>query len=452
MIKRRLLITHVILISACYLAGCSTKNEASNQKQSTIEYETSVQSLSEQDIRQKEENDPMNISDLTQQSSQSVTIDYAIESNENIQNFSYSLLSQTLNDKNPVLSPLSAYLALSMVGCGADGATKDEFYEVLGADMMAISDDTMNRLPTKGDLLNISIANSVWIDDEFTVNDTWIGTIKSLMDAEAFQTDLSTAETMTHINRWIDTNTNGLIDKMLEKPLDSETRIALLNTVYFKGKWQFPFKFTDTYKETFYINRAQNTTEQVDMMNMYLKEIAYLSNDFTEGVILPYQNNNNENLAFIALKPTDESSIRDVYHKLTKTVINDLIGNKQTRRVNLKLPKFEITFDIELNESLKNMGLQDCFDEVKANFNQMGQTKTGYNLYISLVRQKAKIIVDEEGTEAAAATEIAMAEGCCLIVDEPYDIFFNEPFLYMIMDMDQNIPLFLGILDTPVQH
>ena len=72
------------------------KNEASNQKQSTIEYETSVQSLSEQDIRQKEENDPMNISDLTQQSSQSVTIDYAIESNENIQNFSYSLLSQTL--------------------------------------------------------------------------------------------------------------------------------------------------------------------------------------------------------------------------------------------------------------------------------------------------------------------------------------------------------------------
>ena len=98
------------------------------------------------------------------------------------------------------------------------------------------------------------------------------------------------------------------------------------------------------------------------------------------------------------------------------------------------------------------MGLQDCFDEVKANFNQMGQTKTGYNLYISLVRQKAKIIVDEEGTEAAAATEIAMAEGCCLIVDEPYDIYFNEPFLYMIMDMDQNIPLFLGILDTPVQH
>ena len=257
---------------------------------------------------------------------------------------------------------------------------------------------------------------------------------------------------MTHINRWIDTNTNGLIDKMLEKPLDSETRLALFNTVYFKGKWQYPFKFTDTYKETFYINKAQNTTEQIDMMNMYLKEIAYISNDFTEGVILPYQNNNNENLAFIALKPTDESSIRDVYHKLTKTVINDLIGNKQTRRVNLKLPKFEITFDIELNESLKNMGLQDCFDEVKANFNQMGQTKTGYNLYISLVRQKAKIIVDEEGTEAAAATEIAMAEGCCLIVDEPYDIYFNEPFLYMIMDMDQNIPLFLGILDTPVQH
>ena len=173
----------------------------------------------------------MEAADLTEQTAQHVTIDYNIESYESIQKFGHDLLMQSIQDQNPVLSPVSAYLALSMAGCGADGATREEFYNVLGKDMMTLSDDMMNTLAAEGDLLKLVIADSVWIDDRFIVDDTWIGTVGSLMDAEIYQEKLSTEETMKKINHWIDDRTSGLIDQMLEQPLNEAVRLALINTV-----------------------------------------------------------------------------------------------------------------------------------------------------------------------------------------------------------------------------
>ena len=368
----------------------------------------------------------MEAADLTEQTAQHVTIDYNIESYESIQKFGHDLLMQSIQDQNPVLSPVSAYLALSMAGCGADGATREEFYNVLGKDMMTLSDDMMNTLPAEGDLLKLVIADSVWIDDRFIVDDTWIGTVGSLMDAEIYQEKLSTEETMKKINHWIDDRTSGLIDQMLEQPLNEAVRLALINTVYFKGKWEIPFDANDTRREEFYLNGDRDTAVQVDMMNLYLTD-----------------------LAFVALKPTENGDVREVYRELTREVMDDILVNKKTETVNLKLPKFELTFDKVLNDSLSDMGLTECFDMEKANFDQMGKTLDGDNLFIGLVRQKAKIIVDEEGTEAAAATEVLMACGAAMEPQEYREVYFDEPFVYMIMDMERGIPLFMGILDDP---
>ena len=185
------------------------------------------------------------------------------------------------------------------------------------------------------------------------------------------------------------------------------------------------------------------------MMNLYATEVDYIANDFAEGVILPYQNDGNQNMAFIALKPTDNTNVRDIYGRLTGRDIQDMIVNKQTALVNMKLPKFEIIFDKNLTECLKNMGLTQCFDVEKANFDQIGKAESGENLYIGLVRQKAKIIVDEEGTEAAAVTAVLMMCAGALEPEETKELYFNEPFIYMIMDMDNDMPLFIGILDNP---
>ncbi len=438
MVKKGIFIIITVIAVVCVFSACARKAEKMSVVPETEE----------------KKNDSLEAESIpsTENITQSVCIDYTIESYKNVQKFAYDLFAQHIDSENPVLSPVSAYLALSMAGCGAEGTTKEEFYNVLGNDLLSLSDDMMNRFLATGNILNLSIANSAWIDDAFVANDTWLGTVKSLMDAEIFQEDLSTEQTMNKVNSWINDKTNGLIDIMLSEPLTEQTRLALLNTVYFKGKWEVPFESQNTQSEVFYLQKEQEKEKQVDMMNLYLTELEYLSNDFMEGVLLPYQKsdeNSNNSFAFIALKPTGESDIREVYQKLTDEVISDILVNRQTETVNLKLPKFEVTFDKKLNESLINMGLSECFNEGKANFEQLGKTIHNDTLYINLIRQKAKIIVDEEGTEAAAATEVLMMARGVMITDSK-ELYFNEPFIYIIMDMETEVPLFVGILDNPI--
>jgi serpin B len=391
---------------------------------------------------------------------------------ESVQKFGYDLFRQNMQEKNPILSPLSVYLTLAMAGCGADGTTKAEFIKVLGDNMSSFSADIINIFSVKEEDMNLSIANSAWIDRKFTVNETWTNTIKSLMGADVFLTELPSYETMNNINRWVAMQTNGLIDQMLTEPLEPKERIrlALFNTIYFKGKWENPFKASDTHKEDFYVldegkeNCLRRRSIQVDMMRNKTAELEYVSNDFAEGVILPYltnqrmhfgfsdcQNTGKEHckrLGFFALKPKTRYSVRDVYNKLSKCIIRKMLSNRKWESIDLKLPKFKSTFDVNLVESLTKIGLTECFNENKANLSLMGKDAiTGSTLFVSLVRQNAVLKVDEEGTEAAASTELL---GCLRAMLRPQkELYFNEPFLYMILDMERELPLFIGILDNP---
>ncbi len=391
---------------------------------------------------------------------------------ESVQKFGYDLFQQNMQEKNPILSPLSVYLTLAMAGCGADGTTKAEFIKVLGDNMSSLSADIINIFSVKEEDMNLSIANSAWIDRKFTVNETWTNTIKSLMGADVFLTELPSYETMNNINRWVAMQTNGLIDQMLTEPLEPKERIrlALFNTIYFKGKWENPFKASDTHKEDFYVldegkeNCLRRRSIQVDMMRNKTAELEYVSNDFAEGVILPYltnqrmhfgfsdcQNTGKEHckrLGFFALKPKTRYSVRDVYNKLSKCIIHKMLSNRKWESIDLKLPKFKSTFDVNLVESLTKIGLTECFNENKANLSLMGKDAiTGSTLFVSLVRQNAVLKVDEEGTEAAASTELL---GCLRAMLRPQkELYFNEPFLYMILDMERELPLFIGILDNP---
>lgn len=466
MIKKSIIVTLLTVTVAISFSGCANRSSGNfirpAAEQSQADDSTKEENSMEINRIEPDVEKPENFTDLTENTATGVGIDYVIDSYESVQKFGYDLFAQNIQDKNPVLSPVSAYLALSMAGCGADGTTKDEFYRVLGNDMLSLSDDMMNILPEEGELLKLSLGNSAWIDDEFVIEDEWLGTIKSLMDAEAFQTNLSTKEAVNRMNSWIFDKTNGMIDQMIESPFEDMARLVLFNTVYFNGKWEMPFEAENTHLEDFYIDKAQNVVGQTDMMNLYNTYMDYIANDFAEGVVLPYQNNMEEGilphqsvpyrepkLAFIALKPVNNGDIRDVYSRLTPESIETMLHNRQSELVDLKLPKFEITFDKELNKSLSGMGLTECFDAERADFSQMGKTQGDGRLHISLVRQKAKIIVDEEGTEAAAVTEIGMRDGGVISLESSRELYFNEPFLYIIMDMSRELPLFIGILDNP---
>lgn len=371
-----------------------------------------------------------------------------VDSYDALQKFSYDFFANNIDTENPVFSPLSAYVAMSMTGCGANANTKTEFENVLGSEMMDISSDLMHSYYSDGELFKLYLANSVWIDDEFEVRNEWIMDVASDLKCDVYQTDISTVEAMEGMNNWIEEKTNGMIKDMLREPLEEASKLALFNSVYFKSKWQSPFEAGDTFGGEF--TCADNTVVNTKMMHKSEEELDYIKNDFCDGIMLPYKGEDSGlNLAYIALKPTSDSNIRDILPKMTKQVMTDLIKNNQTKLVNLTLPKYTIECDKQLNDSLIDMGISDAFDSKKADFSNMGTAAINENLFISLVKQRTKIIVDEEGTEAAAVTETIMALGCALREEDPIEVKFDKPFMYLIMDTDRNIPLFMGIYDRP---
>lgn len=427
-IKMKIMISFaiIIIVVACVLGACANTQAKEVKIQEEPESKSNIK-------------DDKNIQE----------IDSDTDFYKELRDFNYILFNEIAGEENVVLSPISAYLALSMAGFGANGDTESEFHRVLGENMTEVSSNIMNCFSENSEDMTLSLANSAWLDTRFGVNQTWLDTIHSIPNAESFQIKLSDMDTMNKMNRWVEDKTNGLIEQMIEDPFDESTGLVLFNALYFKAEWSMPFESHMTNTEDF--NLANGEQVKVDMMHKNRAELEYISNDFAEGVILPYSsvNQSNNTFAFIALK-SKEGNTSELRNKITDEVISGLLDNSQLEMVNLKLPKFEVTLDKELNTFLQNMGLKTCFDVEKADFSRIGESENGDTLYIDLVRQKAKIIVDEAGTEAAAVTEVMMKYRSAMpVMEEPLEVFFDEPFLYMIMDIENEIPLFIGIMDNP---
>ncbi|MBQ7774339.1 MAG: serpin family protein [Lachnospiraceae bacterium] len=420
--KRKIIGLCVGLLTFAMLAGCGAKVEEVPEK----------------------EGEAVKVVNLTAQNDTDICIDYEILGYEPVQKFSYELFKQNIEADNPVLSPVSAYLALALTGVGAQGETLEEFQEVL-ADLECIPNDLMTNLPREEEGMRITLANSAWIDNRLTAKTDWLAVADSIYKAEVFQTQLASQDTMQDMNHWVSEKTEGLIPTLLSEPLDEMARLALLNTIYFKGEWKREFLESATAEREFTL--ADGTVEMVEMMQQMDKNQLYVKNDVAEGVILPYKD---ESMALVALKPADGKSVREMYEQLTIEEIHGFLEQEETTLCNLRLPKFEIEFSKNLNDSLQAMGLEAAFVEGKADFSGLGTLDTEEGLYIDLVFQKAVVIVDEQGTEAAAVTAVMMNTTACITDRQlPIDIYFDEPFLYMIMDRVREVPLFIGIMDNP---
>ena len=362
-----------------------------------------------------------------------------------VQEFSRELFLRSMDQQNPVLSPVSAYLAMAMAGSGAAGETLTEFHEVMGAEFEAASEAMMHTLPQDGERLRVSIANSAWVDDQLSPVKMWSERVSTRYLAQVFYADLATEQTMADINDWVRDKTQGLIPGFLSQPLEEDDRLALFNSIYFKGDWSRKFLARDTQEREFI--REDGHAVLTEFMAEYMEMRSYVQNSLGDGIILPYQDGN---LAFVAIRPREGLTVRQMYEQLSVEALETLLSSGEERLVNLRLPKFEVTFDRVLNEDLEDMGLRRAFDGEQVDLSGLGTTETGYPLYISLVHQKAVIRVDEEGTEAAAVTEVIVTEETAMLMPEdPIEVYFDRPFLYMILEMDTYVPLFLGIYENP---
>ncbi|MCM1119805.1 MAG: serpin family protein [bacterium] len=358
--------------------------------------------------------------------------------------FSQQLMLENMEKENPLLSPVSAYLALGMVGMGARGDTLGEFQAVMGVNMPALSGELMERYLQEQEGMTLTVANSVWVDQQFEPDEKWVADMENIFRGKGYRGVLSSEEVMEQINTWCSDNTRGLIPTMLDEPLPEDARLALLNAIYFKGDWASPFDTANTAERPF--TREDGTELQVDTMSKYSKSQSYLSSALGEGVVLPYQG---EDFAYVAILPREGTTVRELYRQLTPEALAELLESESVELCDLRLPKYEISFDQKLNQSLQAMGLTRAFDGSEADLSGLGRTEQGDPPCINLVKQKAVFKVDEEGTEAAAVTLVSVKCTAMEVQQEPRELYFDRPFVYMILDVKTQVPLFVGIMDDP---
>lgn len=382
--------------------------------------------------------------------SQDDLLDHAEDMNEFALELYQKLAGQ---DGNLIYSPFSIYQAFLMVYAGADAETKAEIAQALEIDIDDDEDvhnlmNALNKLlTTKPDYLNenaqplqFNVANSLWVQEDIEINQAFLDTLSANYNAGLKLIDFSKSEDARQaINLWVAAQTNDKIKDLIPEGLLNElTRLVIANAVYFKGAWQNPFDPNKTASEPFYL--LDGSEQAVEMMRNSYTGAALVSEAF-QAVKLNYQGGN---YAMAVIMPTSdftgfEQSLDEDALKQILAEFNGIFG-----QVNLGLPKFKIESTFNLGDQTKALGIQQAFDSQAADF-------TGINdkmdLYITDVLHKAYIDVNEEGTEAAAATAIAV--GTTSMPADSWDITFDHPFIYVIYETTTNTVVFMGRVVAP---
>lgn len=366
---------------------------------------------------------------------------------DNIGNYNVDLIKkfhELDNNKNYLISPYNIELALNMLRDGAEGNTLKELDNVLGK-------REINDVSVKD---KIGIANAVFIKDEYkdNVKENYYETLKNKYNSEVIHDEFSKPD---KINNWVKTKTNGMIDKILDQ-MNKDFVMGLASALAIDVKWQDQFNCNETKREQF--TKIDNKKIDVEMMHktFEMSDYKYFKNDDSEGIIIPYQKEENSKvqLEFIGILPNKSP---DEYIKnLTKEKLDTLDKNQKKAseklHINLSLPRFKYDFEAKnFIDILKDIGIKDAFDQDKANFKKMIEIEK-YNVYVGEAIHKTHIDLNEKGTKAAAITYFGMFKNSAMIEEEKYDtinIKFNRPFIYMIRDNNTKEILFFGTVYEP---
>ena len=350
--------------------------------------------------------------------------------------------------ENIVMSPLSAWFALSMTGQGANGETEEEFAwfskrmdDDLQADLAAWMMEYLEQTyGADNESVQVGVANSVWVDDAMTVNTEFVDIVKAYYRAQVISQDLQAHGAVDNVNNWISDATKERIQNMLDQ-IDANAVMLLINALTLDAKWQTEFDIANTHEGVFYLPDGKEVNK--DFMHRRITNGTYLSWDGGEGVVLPYQG---ENMAMIALLPDANSTYTDVIDKLSSAWLYDLQDNRTECIVQLSMPKFKMESKLNLNDMCQKMGLELAFDAENADFSNLGAADNGTNIYIGRVLQNCMLEVGEEGTKAAAATVVEMRCGSAFIdPSKIVNLTLDRPFVYLVVDTETQIPLFTGV-------
>ena len=362
--------------------------------------------------------------------------------------FGFEIFQEILNhedpDKNLMISPLSIEMALSMTYNGAGGDTKQAFEDVLHTDELPAADlnqsmyDLREALTTVDPRVTMEIANSIWYRNTFHVEDAFLNINRKYYDAEVKGLDFSNPASINIINGWVDDKTHHKIPEIIDD-IDPMTIMFLINAVYFNGTWKYRFDKENTRPMEFYV--TPDKTIQADMM--YQKgDFLFTSNELFSAIELPYGRGN---FSMIFLLPKTDKSLEDLAENLTPENWQTWTESfTQRNDFEIYVPKFTFDYKKKLNDALQALGLGVAFSG-HADFTGINPDE---DLYISDVRHKTFIKVDEEGTEAAAVTSVEIrftsaGPDAAFILDRPFFFVIKEKYTHAI--------LFIGRVSEPKQ-
>lgn len=363
--------------------------------------------------------------------------------------FSVELFKKTYDyskDKNVLISPLSVYPALTMTANGADKETLSEMEKVLG-DNLTIDQlngylsEYLNSIKAEKDV-DFHIANSIWFREtpSLEVNKDFLQKNTDYYDSEIYKAPFDKS-TVDKINGWVKENTRDMIPTVIEQ-LDDTAMMCLINALAFEAKWEEEYSEDQIHDGIF--NNADKTSTDVSMLSS--EESDYLEGEDCTGFVKNYSGGK---YAFAALLPNEDTDIEDFLASLTDAKLSEILNNTQeNEEVYVTMPEFKCEYSTSLNDPLMDLGMPSAFDPSKSSFGKMALVDGEDSLYISDVIHKTFIEVDRKGTKAAAVTAVMITESCAIDEDPPKVVVLDRPFLYMILDRENNLPVFIGVLNS----
>ena len=352
-------------------------------------------------------------------------------------------LAKAQPGKNVFVSPLSASMALGMTMNGAHGATLDAMRATLGfdtADLQQINAGYKGLIDLLRGLdpsTTFQLANSIWYRNGFPVRQTFVDAVKASFGAEVRGLNFNDPSSLSVINGWVNANTQGKIPTILDA-ISPDDQMYLMNAIYFKASWRTRFDPALTHPGVF--QTSSGSTQTVNMMHrdpnpgvlnrvfsfphLYTAELGYGNDAFGMTILLPERGLN----------------IDSVAAALTTTQWNDIVGMLDGSMgivLGVTLPKFSVTYDRTLNDDLTALGMGIAFSD-GADFSALSSSP----VYISYVKQKAFVDVNESGTEAAAVTNVALA------ASTPPSLDVDRPFIFVIRDRLSGTILFMGKMNS----
>ncbi|MGB4090598.1 MAG: serpin family protein [Ruminococcus flavefaciens] len=354
--------------------------------------------------------------------------------------FSLELFKHTIKeDKNVLISPYSVSMALGMTANGAAGQTKADMEKALGGleigELNKYLKTWRTGQPNK-DNLKIKTANSIWVRDNEALikpQPTFIQDTVNYYGADIFKAAFDQS-TVNDINDWINEHTDEMIPEIL-KELKPTDMMALINAVTFDAKWSTPYDDYQVKPHKF--TAYDGSVKETDML--YGMESSYIQDEDAVGMIKHYEGGR---YAFAAILPDEDITVTDFVNNLTAERLHKMFSEQHYADVETILPKFKYESSSDLNDPLKDMGMESAFLGT-ADFSKM-VTPDSIPLYISSVKHKTFIDLNESGTTAAAATIVLMAGNGIAPERERKEVILDRPFVYAIVDTETDLPLFMG--------